>query len=232
MIRRDEEGVAEETKDVAFLPEAAFREDGTGGDGQAGSDLPARRRIQEPGSLPVEQVELHEIMGQRVVIDRVLGVHPFPVHDVPGAQSFPQDERVGGSPLLEQIVVLFPVTAGQVVAPALQEQRAVIIKGDGRVGAVDLFLDDDMLHGDPGKRHLGEILVPRLQTGSHKMGRPGIFQDRVRHLRLPSSRTGRGGRAPRQSGAHGSPRPEKDLPVWVLSTDGCVRDYRPACSGP
>ena len=130
-------------------------------------------------AFPVQHIELHKIVGQRIVENAVLGVHPLAVHHVAAAQHLPESLPVDARPLLEQLVVLLPVAAGQVMAPALEQQLARGIKGQGRVGPVDFFFDHQRQPGDFIKGDLGKILVAGLQAGTLDVGRAGVFDDAI-----------------------------------------------------
>ena len=80
-----------------------------------------------------------------------------------------------GGPLLHEIEMPLPITPGQVMAAALQEEFAVLVKGNGRIGSVAFFLDYEMLSGDRLKRDLAQILVPRLEARTLDMWRAGVF---------------------------------------------------------
>ncbi len=124
----------------------------------------AGRRIKEPVRLPIQHIEFHKVMRQAVIVDGMLGVHPFTVHDVAVSQHIPECVSVNARPLLEQIKMLLAIAAVKIVAAALQEQIALVIEGNGRIGAVNLLFDDKMLAGNALKRNPGKIFVPRLQA--------------------------------------------------------------------
>src|SRR3712207_6425209 len=93
--------------------------------------------------LPVEHVELEEVVRQRVVEDRVPGVEPLAEHDVAAAERLPQLTLNGAGPSLQQPEVARARPAVEEVAAALEQQPAVLAEADGGVRAVQLLLDHD-----------------------------------------------------------------------------------------
>ena len=66
--------------------ENALREHRRRGQRQARRQLPAPPCVEKFARLAVEDVELKEVVGQRVVIYAVLGVEPLAVEDVAAAE--------------------------------------------------------------------------------------------------------------------------------------------------
>ncbi|KEH11946.1 hypothetical protein GY15_24665 [Delftia sp. 670] len=139
----------------------------------------AARRVQEALRRAVPDVELAEPVRQRVVEQRVLGIHPLAEHLVAVVQQGQQRTLVGLGPLLEEVeLALAPAgpLAVQVVAARLQQQLAVAGKAQRGVGAVELFLDDDVPAGQPLIGH-GVVLVAGLQARAAQVRRTGVLED-------------------------------------------------------
>ena len=82
--------------------ENALREHRRRGQRQARRQLPAALRVEKFARLAVEDVELKEVVGQRVVIYAVLGVEPLAVEDVAAAERRAQRALVGLRPARQE----------------------------------------------------------------------------------------------------------------------------------
>ena len=78
---------------------------------------------------------------------------------------------MGGGPRLEEREVALAVAARQVVAAALQAQRAVVGEAERSVGAVELLFDDERAAGQLREGNRRQILVAGLQSRALQMRR-------------------------------------------------------------
>ena len=124
-------------------------------DRQPGQQFGPPRGTEEGPVVPVQHVELAEVVRQRVVEDGVLGVAPFAVQHVPVGQHRPQPRGEAGGPRLQRSELALARAAAQVVPARLQPQFAVGGEADPRVGPVELLLGH---HGAPAQ-------LPRTAPG-------------------------------------------------------------------
>ena len=117
------------------------------------------------------------MVRQAVVEHRMLAVRPLAIHDVAVFERVQQPRLVRGGPLLEQVELPFAAAARQVVAARLQQQVGRAAERQAGVGAVELFLDDDVAAGQRGQRRLVGGAVAGLQPRAFEMRRARVLQD-------------------------------------------------------
>ena len=77
-------------------------------------------------------------------------------------------------PLFQQIIVALPIAPCEVVAAALQQQSAVLSKGNPTVGAIHFFFHHKIFPPNVGKGDLGQIFISRLKPGPFQVRCPGV----------------------------------------------------------
>ena len=121
----------------------------------------------------------------------MFGVHPLAVHDVTAAQDFIKRILVDIGPLLHKVIVPLSVAAGEVMAPALEQQFPFRAEGNGGICAVALLLNYQVSSLDLSKGDLGQVFVAGLQAGTHQVRCSGIFFDGFHGFSLLFSRQDR-----------------------------------------
>jgi hypothetical protein len=107
---------------------------------------------------PVQDVELHEVVGEAVIEAGVPGVQPLALEDVAGAEDVVEIDLVDAGPLLEEVEMALPRAAGEEMAAAFQQQTAGV-EAQAGVGAVHLLLYDAEPASQLPERNCVEVMV-------------------------------------------------------------------------
>jgi hypothetical protein len=135
------------------------------------------RRLSVSAGGQIENIELHEVVRERVVEHSMFAMEPFTIDDIPVTHCVEEPAVVGVGPLFEQTKVPFTRSAGQVVTAALQLQASIGREAHPTVGTVHLFFDHDVRPLNCRKRNAVQIFIPNLSARSSNVPGPRVFAD-------------------------------------------------------
>ncbi|MNH07026.1 hypothetical protein D3C79_664060 [compost metagenome] len=145
--------------------------------------LLAPRRREEHLLRAVPDIELEEQVRQLVVEHAVALAHHLAKQHVAVFQVLEQPVFVTGRPLLELAELALAAATGQVMATRLQQQLAGGGKTDRGIGAVELFLDHQVLTVQTAVGQLIMVAIAGLQAGTLQVwGARVLVQVELREL--------------------------------------------------
>ena len=164
MSIRDVMGLSDERGQIFKIGKGFFGNYWGGYDGATLEHGVSTVGVQKNSAFTVIDVEFQKVVRQRVIVDGMLGEHPFAVHDIACSQQVKQHIDVNVRPFLEEVVVFFTGTADKVMTAALKQKRPVVVKRYSRIGSVAFLLDNQFLSCNFRERDLGQVFVTGLQT--------------------------------------------------------------------
>jgi len=109
----------------------------------------------------------------------VLGEVSLAVHHLAVLEALQQRRFMRGGPVLEQVELALAGAAREVVAARLQ-QLARGSERHGGIGAIELFLVDDLHAVQRGQRHLAVVAIARLQPRAFQVRSTRVLEQRNR----------------------------------------------------